>query len=126
MSRVIDAVSQYFALLAEPMRIRILQSICREEKTVSQIVAETGATQTNVSRHLGSMYRAGVLTRRKDGNFIFYGVGDEAIIDICRSMCIHIANKLGADRSDEEDLLALASELDRGGAAQAGEIDRNI
>lgn len=120
MSRVIDAVSRYFALLAEPTRIRILQAICREEKTVTEIVAETGATQTNVSRHLGSMYRAGVLTRRKDANYIYYGVADEAFVDICRTMCIHIANKLGAERADEADLRSLANGLDRGVGLDGG------
>ena len=43
LGQVFEAVSNYFALLSEPVRLRILHSICREEKSVSQIVAETGA-----------------------------------------------------------------------------------
>ena len=45
------------ALLAEPMRLRILHAICNDERSVSAIVAATGATQTNVSRHLRSCTR---------------------------------------------------------------------
>lgn len=91
LGQVFEAVSSYFALLSEPVRLRILHSICREEKSVSQIVAETGATQTNISRHLNTLYRAGALSRRKEGNFIYYGVRDTALTEICRTVCTHIA-----------------------------------
>ncbi|MEK9776969.1 MAG: ArsR family transcriptional regulator, partial [Quisquiliibacterium sp.] len=57
LSHVFEKVSRYFALLAEPMRIRILHAICQGERTVSKVVEDTGATQTNVSRHLNAMYR---------------------------------------------------------------------
>src|SRR5690606_14623803 len=91
------------------------------EKTVTQIVAETGSTQTNISRHLGSMYRAGALTRRKEGNFIYYGVGDEALTAICRGVCIHIASRLESDLDGHSDLIALARELDTGAALPAAD-----
>ncbi|HWS74297.1 MAG TPA: metalloregulator ArsR/SmtB family transcription factor, partial [Quisquiliibacterium sp.] len=91
LGRVFETVSRYFSLLSEPMRLRILHSICDGERTVSEIVAETGATQTNVSRHLNTMYRAGVLTRRKESTFTYYGVADLALTDICRTVCVHIA-----------------------------------
>jgi DNA-binding transcriptional ArsR family regulator len=106
---VFEAVSRYFTLLAEPMRVRILHAICQQEKTVSEIVAATGATQTNVSRHLGTMHRAGVLTRRKDGNFIYYGVGDAALNEICRTVCVHIAAR--DDDASRTHLMAFARHL---------------
>ncbi|TXL63835.1 ArsR/SmtB family transcription factor [Zeimonas arvi] len=111
LGQVCEAVSRYFTLLSEPMRVRILHAICQREKTVSEIVAETGATQTNVSRHLGTMHRAGVLTRRKDGNFIYYGVGDSALTEICRTVCVHIASR-DEDAAGRNSLLAIAKDLD--------------
>lgn len=108
---VFETVARYFSLLSEPMRIRILHAICQDERTVSEIVAETGATQTNVSRHLGTMYRAGVLTRRKDGNFIYYGVADRALTEICRNVCVHIAARLEGADQDMAGLSALAQGL---------------
>ena len=112
LGRVFDAVADYFTLLSEPMRLRILHCICQQEKTVSQIVAETGATQTNVSRHLNSMHRAGALTRRKQGNHIYYGVGDETLVAICRGVCIHIASRLESGVEGQTGLIALAHELE--------------
>ncbi len=121
LGRVFDAVADYFSLLSEPMRLRILHCICQQEKTVSQIVAETGSTQTNISRHLGSMYRAGALTRRKEGNHIYYGVGDETLVAICRGVCIHIASRLESGLDGRSDLIALARELDTGAVLPVAE-----
>lgn len=113
LSHVFERVSQYFSLLAEPMRLRILHSICDQEKTVGEIVELTGATQTNISRHLSTMYRAGVLSRRKDGNFIYYGVADAALTGICRSVCVHIAGKTGDEGAHAPELMKLARRLEK-------------
>jgi DNA-binding transcriptional ArsR family regulator len=112
LGRVFETVSRYFALLAEPMRVRVLHAICQREKTVNEIAAETGASQTNISRHLGLMHRAGVLSRRKDGNFVYYGVADTAITEICRSVCTHIAARGDPTVPPPADLLALVRDLD--------------
>jgi len=111
LGRVFETVSRYFSLLAEPMRIRILHAICDRERTVTEIVAETGSTQTNISRHLGTMHRAGVLTRRKDGSFIYYGVADKALTEICRTVCVHIAGQLDGERTEQASLIDLARDL---------------
>ena len=76
---VFHAVATYFGMLSEPTRVRIVHAICEEEKSVSQIVEALGASQTNVSRHLGLMNRSGMLTRRKDGNQVYYGIADPAM-----------------------------------------------
>ncbi len=95
---VFEAVAAYFGLLAEPRRLRILYAICEREKTVSQIVEEISATQTNVSRHLSQMFRAGVLARRKKGNLVYYRIVDISMIKICRTVCNRIADSLDATR----------------------------
>ena len=113
LGRVFETVSRYFALLSEPMRIRILHAICHHERSVSEIVEETGGTQTNISRHLNSMYRAGVLTRRKEGNFIHYGVADAALTEICRTVCVHIAGQAAAQGAGQEQMIRLAADLQK-------------
>jgi len=96
MNEVFDAVAHYFSLLSEPARLRIMYAICEQEKTVSQILAEVGGTQANVSRHLNLMLRSGALARRKDGNLAYYRVADEATVRMCRDVCGRVADKLGA------------------------------
>ena len=58
------------------------------------IVAATGATQTNVSRHLSLMLQAGVVSRRRDGNAVYYRVADREFVEICRSVCVQIAGRI--------------------------------
>jgi DNA-binding transcriptional ArsR family regulator len=103
-SHAIDAVASYFGVLSEPTRIRIMHVICEHEKTVSQIVDEVGASQTNVSRHLGIMHRSGVLARRKQGNQVYYRTADAAMVDLCRSVCKRISERM-------EEKMPLRSEL---------------
>ncbi len=129
---VLEGVARYFSLLSDPTRLRIMNTICSTEKSVTQIVRETGATQTNVSRHLGTLYGAGVLRRRKSGNFIFYQVSDQTLIEICRTACVHFAARHEFDDRQGEKALSLADSFSAGledsaeshGAAGSGRIDR--
>lgn len=104
---VFNRVAAYFRVLSEPMRLRIMHAVCQDEKTVSQIVEQTGATQTNVSRHLGRMHAAGALARRKDGNLVYYRVADPALVELCRSVCIRIAAAIDDEQPLRDDLLQL-------------------
>ncbi|MFN0301674.1 MAG: ArsR/SmtB family transcription factor [Burkholderiales bacterium] len=98
--RMFESAASYLSLLSEPTRLRILHSICNEEKSVNTIVAETGATQTNVSRHLSLMHRSRVLERRRDGNVVYYSVADRTLVEICRAVCVRVAADLSV-RIDE-------------------------
>ena len=104
---VFNTVAAYFAVLSEPTRLKIMHAVCLGEKTVSQIVEETGATQTNVSRHLGLMHRSSVLARRKEGNQVFYSVADQTMVELCRSVCTRIASTIDERRPMKRQLLRL-------------------
>ena len=107
MDPVFDAVAAYFSVLSEPMRLRIMHAVCNGERTVSQIVEATGATQTNVSRHLSLMHREQVLNRRKDGTQVYYKVADEAMLELCRSVCTRIAGAMDERKPLKKQLLKL-------------------
>ena len=104
---VFDTVAAYFSVLSEPTRLRIMHAICETEKPVSQIVAELSATQTNVSRHLSLMYRAGVLARRKEGNHVYYRVADASMVEVCRTVCNQIAGRMDEKKPLRRELLRL-------------------
>ena len=105
---VFDAVAAYFGLLAEPTRLAILHAICNDELSVSAIVEATGATQTNVSRHLGLLHGAGVVSRRREGNTVHYRVVDPVFVDICRNVCVRIAGRIDAQSPLAGELLDFA------------------
>ena len=107
---VFAVVARHFSLLSEPTRLKILHAICRDERSVSQIVAATGATQTNVSRHLALMHQAGVVTRRRDGSAVFYRVDNPEFVEICRNVCIQIAGRIDEREPLKRGLLDFANE----------------
>ena len=55
---------------------------------------EVDSTQSNISRHLNLMYRAGVLQRRKEGTLVLYQVKEPTVVELCRTVCVHVAAKL--------------------------------
>jgi DNA-binding transcriptional ArsR family regulator len=91
---VYAAVARYFGLLADPTRLRILNAICHRELCVSEIVGATGASQTNVSRHLALLHDARVVSRRRVGSSVFYRVADPGFPAICRMVCDRIADRI--------------------------------
>jgi DNA-binding transcriptional ArsR family regulator len=109
MNAVFDAVARYFSLLAEPTRLKILHTICHEEQSVSSIVEATGATQTNVSRHLSLMHRAGVVSRRRDGSMVYYQVLDPEFREMCRNVCERMATRMEAGDNLKRELLEFAA-----------------
>jgi DNA-binding transcriptional ArsR family regulator len=65
------------------MRLKILQALCRAPRTVTDIVSAVGATQANVSKHLALLATAGILTREKDGQRVYYGMKDPLTLKLC-------------------------------------------
>ncbi len=92
LDRLFDRVAGYFALLSEPTRLKILNALCDGERSVSEIVEHTGASQTNVSRHLNLMYGRNVLTRRREGPMTFYAIADPTMVTLCRTACVQVAS----------------------------------
>jgi DNA-binding transcriptional ArsR family regulator len=93
----VEQIAKFFSLLSEPSRLKIVHAICRDERNVTEIIALTGLSQTNVSRQLNIMLDAGVLTRRKAGTQAFFTVSDETLIEVCRDVCVRLASKMETD-----------------------------
>jgi DNA-binding transcriptional ArsR family regulator len=89
-------VARRFAVLAEPMRLKLLQSLMEGEKSVGALAEATGGTQTNVSRHLQTLAEAGMVSRRKEGLQVFYAVADASIFDLCALVCGSLGKQLQA------------------------------
>ena len=79
----LDRMAARFKLLGEPMRLKILQAVCKTPRKVNDIVSATGSTQANVSKHLALLAGAGILTRQKDGQRVYYGIKDRLAVKLC-------------------------------------------
>ncbi len=85
--KALEHVARRFAVLAEPMRLRLLQALFAGEMHVNALVAATGGTQANVSRHLQTLTQAHLLSRRKEGLQVFYAIADPSIFKLCELVC---------------------------------------
>jgi DNA-binding transcriptional ArsR family regulator len=92
--RVFELAAELFAVLATPMRLRILSALCESEKSVTQLLGAIDTTQPNLSQHLAVLYRTGVLAKRREGTQVIYRVQSERAVALCRSVCTQIAIEL--------------------------------
>ena len=90
----LELVARRFAVLAEPMRLRLIQALFAGEKNVNALVEETGGTQANISRHLQTLTQAHILSRRKEGLQVFYAIADPSIYKLCELVCGSLEKQL--------------------------------
>jgi DNA-binding transcriptional ArsR family regulator len=93
-TELFDEVSNFFFLLSEPTRLKILHSLCNGERAVGDIVLAIEATQANVSRQLNMLFRAKILARRKEGTQVYYRIDDPATLEICQNVCTRVASNI--------------------------------
>lgn len=85
-----DRISELHAELCKTLgsatRIEILNALRRGEKTVGELSAALRVRQPNISQHLAVLRQRGVVTTRKDGVNIYYGVSNPKITQACELM----------------------------------------
>jgi DNA-binding transcriptional ArsR family regulator len=84
---LVELIAHRFRVLGEPTRIRLLDSLREGPATVSDLQAATGASQQNVSKHLGMLLEAGMVRRTKDGNRAYYSIADDNLFELCDQVC---------------------------------------
>jgi DNA-binding transcriptional ArsR family regulator len=90
----LELVARRFAVLSEPMRLRLIQSLFDGEKPVNALVEATGGTQANISRHLQTLTQAHLLSRRKEGLQVFYAIADPTLVPLCELVCGSLEKQL--------------------------------
>jgi len=95
---MLELVAERFKVLAEPVRLELLNQLRDGEMTVSELVEESGLAQANVSKHLRLLHSAGFVTRRKDGLFVYYALADRGVFQLCDIMCERLDTESKARR----------------------------
>ena len=84
---LIEVIAERFRVIGEPMRIRLLDALRDGESTVGELTERLGASQQNVSKHLGVLHQAGIVRREKQGTSVLYSIADESVFDLCEQVC---------------------------------------
>ena len=91
---MVELIDQRFRVLAEPMRIKLLDRLRAGDATVGELQSALGASQQNISKHLVILHNAGMVTRTKHGNQVRYSIADEGVFELCEQVCGGVRRQL--------------------------------
>ncbi len=89
--KMLSLAAETFRVMSAPMRLKIINCLCQEEKNVGQLLDEIKTTQPNMSQHLNTLYKAKILGKRRDGVQIYYRIINDRVVTLCRAVCTQIA-----------------------------------
>jgi len=92
---VFDKAAELFRVMSAPMRLKIISCLCEGEQNVSYLLGKITTTQPNMSQHLNTLYKAGVLAKRRDGVQIHYSIANEQIVSLCKAVCVQVEDESG-------------------------------
>jgi len=90
-----DFQAEILKAIAQETRLSILELLRDGERCVCEIFPAISQEQSNVSRHLNMMQKAGILTRRKEGLRIFYAVKHPEVLAIVDLAAAIMQNEAG-------------------------------
>ncbi|MGH2661024.1 MAG: ArsR/SmtB family transcription factor [Actinomycetota bacterium] len=101
-----EALSRYFRVLGDPTRLRILEALLDQERTVSELVDLVGAPQSRVSNHLACLKWCRVAESERRGRNMVYRIADRRVRglvararELATEHCDHLAScgRIGPD-----------------------------
>jgi DNA-binding transcriptional ArsR family regulator len=88
---VFELAAEVFRVMSAPMRLKIISVLCDGERNVTELLERIPTTQPNMSQHLNTLHRAGVIGRRRDGVQVYYRLINDRVVTLCRAVCTQIA-----------------------------------
>jgi DNA-binding transcriptional ArsR family regulator len=92
---LVELIAERFRVIGEPMRIRLLDALRDGPLTVNELTEALGASQQNVSKHVGVLARAGIVGREKDGNRVRCFIADASVFELCELVCGGMRRQVG-------------------------------
>ncbi len=91
MKSAVELKAEILKAMAHPNRIRVLEALRCEETCNCELGPQLEIEQSNLSRHIAILARAGLIVPRKEGVKTFYRVADETvfkILDLAKEMAL--------------------------------------
>lgn len=79
---ILDGITCFFSVFADPTRVRILSALAISELCVTDISRILQLNQTTVSHQLRFLKNLGVVTCKRMGKIIFYNLANESVNDV--------------------------------------------
>jgi DNA-binding transcriptional ArsR family regulator len=97
----LTAAERFFKVLGDDSRLRILQGLGTDERSVSEVLERTRLPQTLASFHLRILREAGVVAAERRGPFIYYRLEDPSLLNLLEA-CAKYAGTLAEERPAQE------------------------
>ena len=82
----IKDIAALLKTMSHPIRLKILCLLQEKEMAVGDIREEVKTTNANVSQHLSILRNQGIVSSRKDANFIYNKIEDKRVLDLMATM----------------------------------------
>ncbi|MEI3557695.1 MAG: metalloregulator ArsR/SmtB family transcription factor [Akkermansia muciniphila] len=81
---MLEELSSFFKMLGEPVRLRLLSSLCIQgEATVGELVERLNIGQSVVSKHMKLLHESGHVEKKKQEGRILYYLADDTLCRLC-------------------------------------------
>ena len=84
--RLYAAWAETAKAFASPKRVELLDLLAQGERTVEALAREAGLTINNTSAHLGVLKAARLVETRKEAQFVFHRLADDAVVALLRGV----------------------------------------
>src|SRR5262249_59240052 len=85
-----SALFAQFAAVAKTLghahRLELLEQLAQGERSVEVLAQKAGLSIANASQHLQHMRRAAIVANRRDGNFVYYRLADDAVLQLLAAL----------------------------------------
>jgi ArsR family transcriptional regulator len=68
--------------VANPHRLALLEQLAQGERSVDLLARRIRVSIANASQHLQHMRRAGLVSARRDGKFVYYSLSGDAVLEL--------------------------------------------
>lgn len=92
-SETLHQLADFFKILGDFTRLRIIHALSDKELSVSQITSAIQMEQSAVSHQLRLLKQSRLVKQRRDGKMIYYSLDDNHILDIFNQGITHINEK---------------------------------
>jgi DNA-binding transcriptional ArsR family regulator len=95
----LEQVAARFRALSAPSRLRVLNALMRGPLGMDALAAASGLQQSNLSRQVAELERAGCVARERDGRQVVVRIVDQTLRQLCALVCGSLQQQAAADEA---------------------------
>jgi len=84
--RIFELHADVCKALGHPLRIEVIDLLQDKELCFTDILDVTGGLKSNLSQHLSTMTKKGILKTRKDGQCTYFSLSTQKVAKACQLM----------------------------------------